>query len=117
MVLVNLFYIAEKVEPKLVTCGSKHTLMLDSDGNIWYWGNKAAAGIKYIENEHQKQPRILLSANEEGPFIYISTKHKNNLAITSSGKIITFGAEENKSGLKIHEDAKESTYMQVASSG
>ena len=91
--------------------------MLDNDGNIWYWGNKAAVGIKDIEHEHQKQPKILLSAYEEGPFIYISTKHKNNLAITSSGKIITFGAEENKSGLKIDVDAKESSFMQVASSG
>lgn len=45
--------------------------MLDHDGNIWYWGNKSAVGIKDIEHEHQKKPKILLNNYEEGPFMYV----------------------------------------------
>lgn len=95
-----------KIEPRLVSLGSKHTLMLDIDGNIWYWGKKSSVGIRDIEKEHQKYPKILLSAtgsNDGGPFTHISSRHINNLATTLDGGIIAFGEEENKSGLKVED--------------
>jgi len=75
----------------MIACGLKHTLMLDSIGNIWFWGNKLSVGIKDEDHEDQKHPKILMSYYEEGPFMYISTNHTKNIAVTNTGYMISFG--------------------------
>jgi alpha-tubulin suppressor-like RCC1 family protein len=30
----------------MASCGSKHTLALDANGQIWYFGNKMSVGIE-----------------------------------------------------------------------
>ena len=84
--------------------------MLDSNGNIWFWGNKLSAGIKDEDSEDQKIPKILLSYFEEGPFIYISTNHTKNLAITANGYLISFGNQDPNEGLKRDSDVVEEKF-------
>ena len=43
--------------------------MLDTEGNIWYWGNKNSVGIKDLEHPHQKHPEILFNSQDLGPFM------------------------------------------------
>jgi hypothetical protein len=94
--------------------------MLDTEGNIWYWGKKSSVGIKDIEKEYQKYPKILLSANSDndgGPFTHISSRHINNLATNLDGGVISFGEEENKSGLKIEDSFENEKDYNEARSG
>lgn len=97
----------------MIACGAKHTLLLDTRGNIWYWGNKLAVGIKDDKNSDQKFPKILLSETE-GPFTYISTNHYSNLAVTSTGSMISFGGNNPSEVFKEHEDDDK---LQIANSG
>jgi alpha-tubulin suppressor-like RCC1 family protein len=32
-----------------VAAGPKHTLCIDTEGNLWYFGNKESVGIESIE--------------------------------------------------------------------
>lgn len=91
--------------------------MLDYNGNIWYWGNKDAVGIEDAEHENQKTPKILLSAVEEGPFIYISTNHSKNLAVTHGGYVIGFGHFDGKDTVKVGLDNKEDKNLITSKSG
>lgn len=47
----------------------------------------------------------------------ISTNQEKNLAISSNGRILSFGSEENKADLKLDLEQKESEFMHTASSG
>ena len=94
--------------------------MLDTEGNIWFWGKKSSVGIRDIEKEHQKYPKILLSAssgNEGGPFTHISSRHINNLATTLDGEVISFGEEESKSGLNVDNSFEKDKEYSEARSG
>ena len=50
-----------------VTAGSKHTLCLDVNGKLWYFGAKEGVGIFSIDNKMQFEPIQLDLENKEQP--------------------------------------------------
>lgn len=59
-VFPKIVKVSNKTDVKFIMAlgGAKHTLALDSAGNLWFFGLKSSVGMKYegIENEKQLQP-------------------------------------------------------------
>lgn len=108
--------IEDEIKPRMVSCGSKHTLFLDYFGNIWFWGKKSGVGIEDINNEYQKVPKVLLTPREWGKVLHISSYHNKNLAVTDEGNIIYFGEKEENYLDSEHEANDENKYS-IAKSG
>ena len=89
----------------MTKCGIKHTLALDNDGNIWYWGCKSSVGIDDVKHEHQKTPALLIKSSNKIRFVNISVRHNLNHAITVKGQIIEFGQERVKSNENMFDDS------------
>ena len=89
----------------MTKCGTKHTLALDNDGNIWYWGSKSSVGIDDVKHEHQKTPALLIKSSSKTRFVNISVRQNLNHAITVKGQIIEFGEDRGKSNENMFEDS------------
>lgn len=76
----------------MASCGSKHTVALDTEGKLWYFGCKSSVGIEDMENEKQLSPASMeIPKKIMEPFKFVSAGEEHNLAVTSSGKIYGFG--------------------------
>lgn len=85
----------------MATCGSKHTLAIDTTGQLWYFGLKSSVGIApdikwsgQDPNEGKQMTPIKLETHTYEPFKYISSGDDHNLAITQSGKLYGFGRNQ-----------------------
>ena len=74
----------------MATCGGKHTIALDENGQIWFWGNKNSVGIEDLQEDKQFRPSKLDTHVKE-PFKYIASSEEHNLAVTASGMVYGFG--------------------------
>jgi len=108
--------IEDEIKPRMVSCGSKHTVFLDYFGNVWFWGKKSGVGIEDINNEYQKIPKLLLTPREWGKILHVSSYHNKNLAVTDEGAIIYFGEKE-ESYLDSEFDANEENKYNISKSG
>ena len=92
----------------MATCGESHTLLLDSDGNIWFSGSLLSVGLETTEIDRKKEFTLLSSMNNKYPkekMIYIATGQNHNLALSGSGKAFGFGRNDYcKSGGKIEDN-------------
>ncbi len=76
----------------MASCGSKHTIALDTDGQIWFFGHKLSVGIEDYSDEKQSIPvRLEIPPHINEPIKFISTGDDHNLAITLSGEVFGFG--------------------------
>lgn len=78
----------------MTSCGSKHTLVLDSTGQLWYFGLVASLGLIEKEEKQMVITKLDMPGNiKQEPIVYISTKDEQNLALSVSGKIVMFGKD------------------------
>ena len=81
------FIDAEGVKPVFVSASSKHTLCLDTEGSLWYFGEKAAVGISDKKEKFMFYPKKLQPSNENGvstidtKFRFVAAGPNLNLAI------------------------------------
>ena len=92
------FLDGENVKPVFASASPKHTLVLDSDSQMWYFGDKSAVGIKDKKDKYQFSPKKLQPLNENGSafietkFRYLAAGPNINIAITmKSGQPFQFG--------------------------
>ena len=83
-----------------VAAGTKHTLCLDTDGNLWYFGLKEAVGIKSIEPNQFEPIRLLPKEDIEGilsfrkGIAFVAASEFNNYVLTvAESKLFNFGIE------------------------
>ena len=74
----------------LVTCGTSHTLFLDTKGEIWFSGSKNSVGITKYEYEDQIVP-IKMETYLGEKIKFIASGNNHNLALTEGGSIYGFG--------------------------
>ena len=75
-------------------CGSKHTIALDYEGNVWFWGSKRAIGQLDFVNENQLEPILILGPQEGGPFKFVAAGANHNMVISKKGEVFGFGGNE-----------------------
>lgn len=97
-------------------CGSKHTIALDTDGHIWFFGYKPSVGIEDFQEEKQFVPARLETPQKmlQEPFKFIASGEEHNLAITHSGQVLGFG--RNMPHTKINSNTKEYLYFEQVES-
>lgn len=79
----------------MASCGYRHTVALDTTGNIWYFGSKSSVGIEDLDEDKQFQPSKLdLPETINEPIKFISAGEEHNLAITQSGIVYGFGKNQ-----------------------
>lgn len=67
----------------MAACGAKHTIALDTNGQIWFFGHKQSIGIEDFEEEKQFTPiRLELPSKIQEPIKFIAAGEDHNLAIT-----------------------------------
>ena len=83
-----------------VSGGSKHSLCLDMEGRMWYFGNKMSVGIREPLNKLQFEPVMLtptISSSVYQPhrgFSFVDCKEDSNLVISAANNVVYyFGAK------------------------
>lgn len=94
----------------MAACGAKHTIVLDENGQIWFFGNKNSVGIEDLQEEKQFTPQKLeLPSKIKESFKYITSNEEHNLAVTASGIVYGFGKNTHS---KINSSKKEFIYFE-----
>ena len=76
----------------MASCGSRHTIGLDTQGQIWFFGHKPSVGIEDLAEEKQfTAVRLEIPGHIRERFKYIEAGEDHNLAITESGLVYGFG--------------------------
>ena len=116
-----------------VSGGSKHTVCIDTEGRLWYFGERNSVGIRAKARKMQFYPTLLVPENRDetagfdSGLIYIDAKDEENIAIDSEHQVYVFGAavsqrrtvkmEEsdndqlNDSGIDLENNNKQMTYF------
>jgi len=93
----------------MITCGEKHTLLLDGDGNIWFAGQLLAVGLDAADSEKRSEFAMLSSLSKQvptEPMLYIASGQNHNLTLSGTNKIYAFGKNDYcKCGTRIEEEA------------
>jgi hypothetical protein len=81
--------------PKFVmaACGAKHTIGLDTNGEIWYWGAMSSIGLPNNVSDKQLVP-IMLEVPEHlklEKFVFVASGDEYSLAISQTNKVYCFG--------------------------
>jgi alpha-tubulin suppressor-like RCC1 family protein len=98
-----------------VSASQKHTLCVDTEGELWYFGEKQSVGIHDKRNKYQFSPIRLVASNhdkysrDEKRFRFVAAGVNNNMVITMmNGEIYNFGQDvsrpQNFNELNIEED-------------
>lgn len=76
----------------MAACGSRHTIGLDTRGQIWFFGQKPSVGIEDLSEDKQFTPvKLEIPPHIRENFKFISTGEDHNLAISESGIVYGFG--------------------------
>lgn len=93
----------------MITCGEKHTLLLDGEGNIWFAGQLLAVGLDAADNEKRSEFVMLSSLSKQVPteaMLYIASGQNHNLSLSGTNKIYAFGKNDyGKCGIRIEEES------------
>lgn len=93
----------------MATCGDNYTLLLDSEGNIWFSGQLQGIGLDEADNEKRAEFCMLSSLSKKmpsEPMLYIASGTNHNLCLSGTGKIYGFGKNDYcKSGGKPEEES------------
>lgn len=96
----------------MASCGAKHTVALDTNGSVWFFGHKHSVGIEDFTDEKQFTPvRLDLPQYISEPIKYISSGEDHNIAISYSGIVYGFGKNTHK---KINSSEKEYIFFEKA---
>lgn len=87
-------------EPRIAFCSAaqKHTLCVDENGELWYFGDKQSVGIVDKVNKYQFKPSRIVASNHskysshEKKFRFASAGYNNNMVISQrNGDVYSFG--------------------------
>lgn len=88
------------VKMVFVSASQKHTLCVDSEGELWFFGDKQSVGIQDKRNKYQFSPIRLVASNhnkysrDEKRFRFIAAGVNNNMVISMiNGEIYNFGQD------------------------
>ena len=92
----------------MATCGDKHTLLLDTDGNIWFSGHYLAVGLDAVDIDKNPEFLVLSSLSSKVPsetMLYIASGQNHNLCLSGAGKAYAFGMNDyGKCGISLDEE-------------
>ena len=86
-----------------VAGGSRHTVCLDLEGRIWYWGNKMSVGIREPMSKLQFEPILLGPSNQsdvphfDRGFVFINAAADSNLVICHHDSSVFFFGQQSVS--------------------
>lgn len=93
----------------MITCGEKHTLLLDEAGNIWFAGQLLAVGLDATDNDKRSEFVMLNALSKHvpsEPMLYISTGQNHNLSLSGTNKVYSFGKNDySKCGAGLEDEA------------
>lgn len=73
-----------------VAAGSKHTVCIDLDGQLWYFGNKLSVGIREPKRKLQFEPVRLSPLNRselqrvDQGFVFLDANAESNIVISAN---------------------------------
>ena len=79
---------SESTKIVYVSASAKHTLCVDTDGLIWYFGEKLSVGIKDRKDKYQFFPQLLRASNTiemrylDWNYKFVSAGLNNNMVLT-----------------------------------
>jgi len=77
---------------KLVSCGSRHTLAVTTEGRIYSWGKNSLCGDGTIDDD-QLEPQSIRKLDHEEVY-KISTMDQHSAVVSRSGKVFTWGIDD-----------------------
>ena len=77
-----------------VSAGFDHVLMLGSDGNVYAWGNNEAGQLGTSLGDELSTPTLIEGLQNKN-IIAVSAGHRFSLALSDSGKVYSFGLNDN----------------------
>lgn len=93
----------------MITCGERHTLLLDRDGNIWFAGQLIASGLEAPDNDKRSEFAMLSSLSKKVPneaMLYIASGQNHNLSLSGTNKVYAFGRNDYcKCGARLEEES------------
>jgi len=95
--------------------GDKHTMFLDSTGQLWFSGQKQSIGVEDIVEEKQLTPTPLVNPNEPDlRFRFIAAGEDHTLAVATDGRVFGFGRNSN---FKINSSENDLVYFEQIETG
>lgn len=103
----RLLKVAAQKDSKFImaSCGSKHTLALDTSGKLWFFGLKSSIGIS-SKDDKQLVPMLLEAPGplKKENFKFIASGDDFNLAVSTTGQ--GYGLGRNLPSNKISDSCK-----------
>ena len=75
---------------KKVACGKRHTLAIDSDGNLWAWGYNNAGQLGTGDSVNRAYPTLI---DMSGNWVDVAVGYYFSIAVNSLGAVYTTGSD------------------------